>query len=121
MVWPIIREMNNFRVASSYGRGRDQSTNGSSDRACQAQSACFAWRCGSQERTITPQWSATLPLGLWKGYAQSGQNPSMVEFSSDGLSPGYSEPRSESFSTQALVSVTYNRLTANGRRRRAGK
>jgi hypothetical protein len=72
MVWPIIWEMNNFRVASSYGRGSDQSTNGSSDRACQAQSACLAWDCGSEEKTITPQWSATLPL---PDYGRVARNP----------------------------------------------
>jgi hypothetical protein len=31
MVWPIIREMSRFLVASSYGRGDCRSTNGTSD------------------------------------------------------------------------------------------
>jgi hypothetical protein len=70
MVWPIIRERNSFRVASSYGRGSDQSTNGSSDRACRAQSACFLSFYGG-----------VLSDGFYPGYSE----PSRESYSAQGL------------------------------------
>ena len=58
----------------------------------------------------------TFPCWIMEGWRVIRTEPLYCGVLSDGLYPGYSEPSSESYSSQGLVSVTYNRLTANGQK-----